>query len=182
MADASTRRQLVLLRHAKSSWSDPGLADSERPLASRGERAAGLIAAQLVKRKLQPDRVLCSTARRTRETWNRIRPVLVTPPEEVFEPELYLAEPRTLLTRIQQTPTRVTTLLVIGHNPGLQQLAASLVERVDVDLGEAIRAKFPTAALLALGFEGADWSALAQNSLELLAYDTPRELEKVNES
>ncbi len=180
MAAASTPRRLVLLRHAKSSWSDPGLADAERPLAPRGERAAGAIAAQLVKRKLLPDRVLCSTARRTRETWNRIRQVLSQPPEEVFEPDLYLAEPATLLARIQQTPARVGTLLVIGHNPGLQQLAASLVTTADPALAETIRAKFPTAALCALGFEGEDWAALRHADLQVLAYDTPRDLEKAD--
>jgi phosphohistidine phosphatase len=180
MADASTRRRLVLLRHAKSSWSDPDLADSERPLAPRGERAARLIAGQLVKRKLQPDRVLCSTAKRTRETWNRIRPVLAHPPEEVLEPELYLAEPPTLLARIRQTPPRVGTLLVIGHNPGLQQFAAMLAERAHPELAERLRAKFPTAAMLAFAFEGADWSGLAECPLEFLAYDIPRDLENAN--
>lgn len=180
MADAAMPRRLVLLRHAKSSWAEPGLDDSERPLAPRGERAAGVIAAQLVKRKLQPDRVLCSTAKRTRETWNRIRPVLVNLPEEVLEPELYLAEPATIFGRIQKTPPRVNTLLVIGHNPGLQRLAVSLVERIDADLAETIRAKFPTAAMLALVFEAADWSGLSGAPLEVLAYDTPRTLGEVD--
>lgn len=180
MAAGSTLRRLVLLRHAKSSWSDPGIADVDRPLAPRGERACATMAAQLVRRKLLPDRVLCSTARRTRETWNRIRPVLTNPPEEVFEPDLYLAEASTLLARSQQTPARVGTLLLIGHNPGLQQFAASLADRFDPTLAETIRSKFPTAALFAVAFQGEDWAALAAADLEGLAFDTPRELEKTD--
>ena len=179
MAAAPPQRRLVLLRHAKSSWSDPGLADSERPLAPRGEKSAGTMGAQLVKRKLTPDRVLCSTAKRSRETWNGIRPLLANPPEEVFEPDLYLAEPATLQGRITQTPARVSTLLVIGHNPGLQLYAAALAARIDPDLAESIRAKFPTAALLAVGFAGEEWASLTTAPLQLLAFDTPRQLETI---
>lgn len=174
---AEIRRRLVLLRHAKSDWSDPALHDRDRPLAARGQKAAPVMAAQLAKLRLMPDRVLCSTARRARETWDLIRPTLAAQPEEVFEPELYLAEPNTLLARIQKTPARITTLLVIGHNPGLQELALQLADRADPETADAVAARFPTAALIAFGFTASRWSALSEAPLEVLARTSPRDVE-----
>jgi phosphohistidine phosphatase len=167
-------RRLVLLRHAKSSWEADAARDVDRPLAPRGEEAAPEVGRFLAERDLWPEWVLCSPAKRTRQTWKRVRDAVEIPPALVYDPALYLASARTLLARIKETPARITTLLVVGHNPGLQELAADLARRADPQVGDAIAAKFPTAAVLALAFDETDWSALGAAPGRLLAWRTPK--------
>ena len=132
---------LYLLRHAKSSWSDSSLADEERPLAPRGRKAASKIRKELSRRGIRPELVLCSSSRRTRETLELIAPALGGAQVET-EDELYAAPPDVLLARLQSVPSRIQSVLLIGHNPGLQQLAVSLAE-VSPD-EKLLTGKFPT--------------------------------------
>jgi phosphohistidine phosphatase len=167
-------RRLYVLRHAKSSWDDPALSDHDRPLAPRGRKAAKAIARHLRAEGIEPELVLCSTARRARETWERIEPSLAGTPVR-YEPELYGASATTLLERVRGVPDDVASVLLVGHNPAIEQLARSLArpspERRELD------AKFPTAALATLRLAGRSWRDLDAGGAELVELVRPRELE-----
>ena len=139
--------RLFVLRHAKSSWKDPGQADHDRPLAGRGRRAAKALARHLREERIEPELVLCSTARRARETLERIEPALGVA-DVRFEPALYGASAGALLERLHDVPDHVGSVMLIGHNPGLQELALELAHS-GPKLHE-LAAKFPTAALATL--------------------------------
>jgi phosphohistidine phosphatase len=142
-------RTLYLLRHAKSDWSDPSLRDRERPLARRGRRAAATIAHHMQNAGIHPAVVLCSPARRARETVEALLPVLLDSSIE-FDDELYGAGVDELVSRVARVPAEVPSVMVIAHNPGLHEL----VER----LGGTPVEKFPTAALATFTVD--DWSDL----------------------
>jgi phosphohistidine phosphatase len=163
-------KRLYLLRHAKSSWSDPSLADEERPLAPRGRKAAKKIAKELRRRKVRPTLVLCSSSRRTRETLELIGSSLGEPTIEV-EGELYEAGSDGLLRRLRAVSDTVRSVLVIGHNPALLDLARTLAP----DSGQLL-GKFPTGALAAFELDLPSWRELGQREARLVAYIIPREL------
>jgi len=164
---------LYLLRHAKSSWDDPELADHERPLAPRGIRAAKRIADHLSRERIEPELVLCSSAVRTRQTFELIRPAFGSTTTVTFEDSLYAASTEDLLERVRRLPAEVVSAMLIGHNPGLQQLALELASSGNDR--ERLEAKFPTAALATLEVD-ATWSRLARGDAVLTAYVVPREL------
>jgi phosphohistidine phosphatase len=166
-------KRLFLLRHAKSSWDDPGLDDHDRPLAPRGRRASTLIAEHLRRARIGPVLVLCSSARRTRETLERVMPAL-DPVEVLIERELYRASSEDLLQRLREVPDEVESVMMVGHQPAIQELALHLAgEGSEL---ERVRAKFPTAALATLTFAG-KWSELGHRSAELIAYVKPKQLQ-----
>jgi phosphohistidine phosphatase len=152
-------RRLYLLRHAKSSWDDPGLADHDRPLAPRGRRAAKAMAKHLRDERIEPALVLCSSAVRARETLERVDPA----GEVRIEPELYAANADELLDRLRRVSSDVESVMLIGHNPAMQELAR-------------IEHKFPTGALATLTFDG-DWSDLRPGAAELAAFVRPKQLD-----
>jgi phosphohistidine phosphatase len=159
---------LLLLRHAKSSWDDPALADHDRPLAARGRKAAQRIGARLRTDKTPVNLVLCSSARRARETVE-----LVAPPGELeIDDRLYGASPGELLQRLRQVPDDVGAVMLVGHNPAMRDLA---IELLSGD-GDQLVGKFPTGALATLTFTGS-WRALAAQRAELIAFLKPRELD-----
>ncbi|HUZ29139.1 MAG TPA: histidine phosphatase family protein [Solirubrobacteraceae bacterium] len=166
-------RVLYLLRHAKSSWDDPGIEDHERPLAPRGRRAARVLADHVHSAGIMPELVLCSSARRTRETLEGVDP----PGQWQIESELYAASPGTVLARLQSLPDDVRSAMVVGHNPTMQvlvlRLAAAAASEADL---EEVQRKFPTGALATLTFEGG-WSELAPGRARLASYVRPRQLE-----
>ena len=166
-------KQLFLLRHAKSSWGDPELADHDRPLAPRGRRAAKLIAKHLRRQGIVPELVLCSPAARTRETLDLIAPALGEGVPVQIEDQLYAASEQMLLERVRAVEDGIESLLLIGHNPGLEQLALLLAgsgEKV-----AALARKDPTGALVTLEFSG-PWPELGEGSAELTAFVTPKQL------
>jgi phosphohistidine phosphatase len=164
---------LLLLRHAKSSWDDPALPDSERPLAPRGEKAARTIARYLLEKRIHPELVLCSPSRRTRQTFEAIEPSLGRDVPVEYEPGLYGASAGELLARLRSVAGSTGSVLVIGHNPGLQDLALLLAGRgARID---RLREKFPTAALATLSV-GDGWAELGPGEAELVDYVVPREL------
>ena len=165
-------KRLFLLRHAKSSWDDPGLDDHDRPLAPRGLRASALIADHVRQSGIRPDLVLSSSARRTRETLDRVRPSL-GPAEVLIERDLYGASSEHLLQRLRTVPDEIESVMLVGHQPAIQDLALRLAAE-GPEL-EALRGKFPTAALATLTFEG-DWSELGQQGSQLAAYVKPKQL------
>src|SRR5262245_48582071 len=111
-------RRLLMLRHAKSSWSEPGASDHDRPLNRRGQETAPRIGAYLARHALVPQRVLCSTARRARETWDLVAAALGDAPPTTYVDQLYDAAPRAILGAIRDADADAQSLLVVGHNPG----------------------------------------------------------------
>jgi phosphohistidine phosphatase len=166
-------KHLLLLRHAKSSWGESGLADHDRPLAPRGRRAAKLIAEHLRRERVVPALVLCSSARRTRETLERIAPALGEHVRVQIERELYAAPEHGLLERVRAVEDGVESVMLIGHNPGVEQLALRLAAS-GASLA-AVRRKYPTGALATLEFAGR-WRELGPGSAELTDFVTPKQL------
>ena len=167
-------KTLYLLRHAKSSWEDPTLADHDRPLAPRGRRASKTIANYLRRQPSTPRLVLCSSSERTRETLKRISAGLRGVVEVRIEERLYRASAGGLLERLQGVDGRLDSVMLIGHYPAVQELALSLAGG-GVD-NRRLAEKFPTAGLATLAFRGS-WDELAPGAAELVAFVTPKELE-----
>ncbi len=170
-----TEHRLYLLRHAKSSWDDPRLADHDRPLAPRGERAVRGLRTHLAGLADGPDLVLCSSARRTTMTLAGIAAALPAGVDTRIEDGLYTASATQLLARLHDVSDEVGGLMVIGHNPGLEELAHVLVGTGDDADREKMAAKFPTGALATLVVIGS-WAGLAPAAAELEAFVVPRDL------
>ena len=170
-------RTLTLLRHAKSSWADPDLADIDRPLAKRGIKAAPLIGTLMQREALNPDFVLCSPSVRARATLDLVLGELRDRPAEIeFAEELYPGSPIAMLERLRRISKEHRHALVIGHNPGLQALALDLVGRGDRELIAQLAKKYPTAALAVLRFPGERWSGLKRGAARLDRFVAPRAL------
>jgi phosphohistidine phosphatase len=167
-------RQLLLLRHAKSSHDDPDLADHERPLASRGERAAAALGRYMRGHDLGPALVLCSSAVRARQTLDGVTGELGASPEVRIESELYEASPRGLLERLRRIDDEVPSAMLVGHNPAMERLALDLASG-GPDLADLAR-KYPTGALAVLAFEG-PWGDLDADGARLAGFVKPRDLE-----
>jgi phosphohistidine phosphatase len=162
-------KTLHLLRHAKSDWADESLPDKERPLAPRGMKAARQLAARLKEKPIEVDLVLCSTARRTRETLELIRPGLGKAGIK-FDESLYGAGADKLIARLRGVPKKVGSVLVIGHNPGIEEAAFLLLGP------ERAPGHFPTGALASLRFEVEEWRSIEEGAAELLEFITPKDL------
>ena len=166
---------LYLFRHAKSAWDDSSLADVDRPLAPRGERAAPAMAAYMKAQGLQPDLVLCSAARRTRDTWALMASTLGQP-RTTYLDEIYEAEAPALVSAIRRAPAGARRLMLIGHNPGLEDLAHGLIASGDRDGRKALAEKFPTAALAVIEFDMGNWRDLAPDTGRLTLFMIPKRL------
>src|SRR5437764_6878294 len=143
-------KRLYVLRHAKSSWDDPAASDHDRPLAPRGRKAAKATARHLREQRVEPELVLCSTARRARQTLERIEPSLGRRAVHV-ERELYGASADELLERLRAVDDAVGSVMLIGHNPGLEDLILALAR--PSPRRREVEAKYPTAALAPLALE-----------------------------
>jgi phosphohistidine phosphatase len=162
-------KQLVLLRHAKSSWSDADLSDHDRPLNGRGRGDATRIGHYLRDTQWSFDLVLCSSARRTCQTLQRLG--LADDTAEVIEDRLYGAEAGDLLARLRTVAASVRSVLLIGHNPGIEQLAALLV-----DGAGATAESFPTGALAELQLPITAWGKLEPGVGRVRTFVVPRDL------
>ena len=158
-----------LLRHAKSDWDDEALQDRERPLAPRGIKASRQLAQHLKTQHFEVDLVLCSTARRTRETLELLRPALGKA-EIKFEEDLYGAGADELELRLRRLPKKVAAVLIVGHNPGIEELASLLLPPA------AGPGHFPTGALSSLRLLVNDWKAIVEGEAESTGFITPKEL------
>lgn len=168
----SGTRRLVVLRHAKSAWPD-GVPDHDRPLKRRGLRDAPAAGRWLREAGVLPDLVLCSSARRTRQTWELAAAALAAAPPVRHEPRLYGAHESDLLSYVREVPSDVRTLLLVGHNPGLQELVLRLAGDAAGDALERARHKLPTSATAVLTWSG-PWSALATGGALLTDFEVPR--------
>ena len=166
-------KHLYLLRHAKSDWDDRALADLDRPLAPRGRKAAAALAAHIERTGISPALVLCSPARRTMDTLRLISGSFRDPVEILVEEELYGAGMGDLLRRLRKVPGSTPSVMLIGHNPSIHELALALARGVD-DLNQ-LKGKFPTAAMATLAVPG-PWKDLGTEPADLLEFALPRDL------
>ncbi len=163
-------RWLIVVRHAKSDWSD-GLPDHERPLAPRGLRDAPRLGRWLVDEGRIPELVVCSTARRTRETWLRVSAELPALPPVEYDDDLYGADVPELLNAARRTPPEVTTLALVGHEPGVSDVTLHLAGHGEDTL--QVQTKFPTGAAAVLATAD-PWDAL--RTARLVAFFLPRDV------
>jgi phosphohistidine phosphatase len=167
-------RTVILLRHAKSSRSDSTLPDIDRPLAPRGERASKKLAKYIRRQGIQPALVLCSPSLRTRQTLEAVEASLGKRCAVEVVPQLYAASEQELLEPLRALPERVSSVMLIGHNPGLHSLALVLASR-GAELPQ-LEEKFPTGALATLVVRSESWTALGPGEAELVDYVVPRQL------
>ncbi len=168
---------LTLFRHAKSSWDYPNLEDIDRPLTPRGEAAAPLMAANLAKHSIAPDLILCSPSQRTRQTIVLALPAFATRPEVDYADALYHAGVETLHAILRHVPAAARSVMIVGHNPGLQSFAMHLIGSGEPKALHAIAGKFPTSGAAVITFDAKDWSKIKRASGHLDMFVTPRMLE-----
>lgn len=172
-------KTILLLRHAKSAWDSAAPSDHDRPLNRRGERSAAVMADHLVTAGPRPDLILCSTAVRTRQTLAPLVKALGLPaPPISLEKELYLASEDALLERLRALSEETQTVLLIGHNDGIGQLAAMLAGHGPEPALSDMREKYPTGALATLHFPRGPWSALKPGACTLRSFVKPRDLDR----
>jgi len=165
----------MLLRHAKSDRPSD-VPDEERPLNERGEAAVRRMGGYMARHRLIPDLVLCSPARRTRDTLAEMTPQWPSGIAVLFEERLYAVPANTILAVIRGQPNEVASLLVIAHNPGLHEAAELLTASGDVAQRERLREKFPTGALAVIDFAVAAWAKVHDHSGRLDRFVTPRSI------
>lgn len=170
-------RRLMLLRHAKAEKARPGQRDRDRVLNARGRTDAPKLGAYMARHALIPERVVVSPSLRTRETWDLVAEVLAADPFVVFDEHIYEAAPDAILKSLVTIGDGAHTLLVVGHNPGLHELAKFLVASGDVDLRERLNEEFPTSGLVVIDFALDDWTRLHAHSGRLDRFVSPRSLE-----
>ena len=167
--------RLTLFRHAKSSWSNPGLADHERPLSKRGRRDAPTMGERLAARGARPSVILSSTARRALTTARRIAEALDYPLDEIRSSRrLYFAGTQEILQFIMEQPAGWPEIVVVGHNPGFTDLANLLLPELRLD-------NLVTAGCVAMDFPTDDWSEIAQVRATLLYWDYPRNPQRMSQ-
>jgi phosphohistidine phosphatase len=161
-------KRLLILRHGKSSWKHPDRTDHDRPLNKRGRRDAPRMGAWIAERRLTPDLIVSSTARRARKTASEVARASGCERPVALRDALYMAGPATLLDALHDAPDDCETVMLVGHNPGVEELASLLAGRSVV---------MPTAALAHIRLDIERWCELDASSRgELVAYQKPREL------
>jgi len=165
--------RLILLRHAKSAWPE-GVSDKERPLAPRGREAASLMGEYMAREGLLPDLVLISTARRTQETWAIVKEALSAPVASRNVDELYAAPVERMLGVLRSAEPNYHCVMMVGHNPGTQDLALWFAGQDESDARQRLGEKYPTAGLAVIDFEAGDWHEIAKGAGRLKRFVTPR--------
>jgi len=163
---------LYLLRHAKSSWKEPGVDDHDRPLNKRGRHAAKIMATYLRRSEIKPYLVICSTATRAKQTLDPIVRA-VNPPKVILKKKIYIGTEQGLWEQLWILPKGAKSVLLIGHNPALHNLALELAQT-----GKPLRfagEKFSTCAMASFRVRGA-WKALEPHGAELISFITPKTL------
>ncbi|HEY5032536.1 MAG TPA: histidine phosphatase family protein [Actinomycetes bacterium] len=166
------KRRLVVLRHAKADW-PAGVADHDRPLGRRGVRDSAAVGRWLVEHGDAPELVWCSTARRTRQTWEHLGGELPEGVDVHFEDDVYDAGVDDLLAVIRRTPKKTARVLLVGHNPGVQDLVLTLADRASGDARALAETKFPTSGLAVLDIDG-EWADVHRGGANLSTFVVPR--------
>jgi len=167
---------LLLLRHAKSSWSNPSLPDRERPLATRGVTDGPLMGKAMAERGIDPDLVLCSSARRTRDTLELVLPELRVEPKVVYADALYHASPEAMLDLLHDVQPGANRVMLVGHNPEIQAFALDLVGSGPKHFRDRLNTKYPTAGLAVINFVSGLWKSVTVNSGSLNLFLSPKDL------
>lgn len=171
---SAKHRDLYLLRHAKSDWNSSADSDFERPLAKRGKKDAPLMAKWMHKHKVKIDYLISSPAERTRQTVHAVVKELNIPNKDIhFDDRVYLASVETLLVILSECPPKAEKVMLVGHNPGLEDLLRHLVEERQLPFTES--GKLLTTATLAHISLPQDWSRLAQHCGKLVSFTRPRD-------
>lgn len=170
-------RRLLLLRHAKAERSEPGTEDRARALTERGRKDAAKIGAYVAGHALVPDRVMVSPSARTQESWKFAAGAFKPAPAAQAVERLYNATPHAILAIVKDAPAAAHTLMVIGHNPSLHELALMLIASGDIEARERLREKLPTSGLVIVDFAFDDWSKLHPQSGRLERFVSPKSLE-----
>ncbi|MCJ7630218.1 MAG: histidine phosphatase family protein [Longimicrobiales bacterium] len=169
-------KTVLLLRHAKSSWDQPHLPDSLRPLDPRGRRAAPRMGDYMSRNGLIPNRVLCSPARRAVETWELISTYLGDSVRFEITQDLYDASPGGLLAILQHLPHEEDTVLLVGHNPTFEELASALAGGGRTESMAELARKYPTGALAVIDFSVVGWPDVREGAGFLRDFIRPRGL------
>lgn len=171
-------KTLTLLRHAKSSWDDPVARDFDRPLNGKGQRAALAVGRYLRSEGMTFDHVVASSAIRIVETVEQVELGYGCDLAPVWDRRVYLASASSLLDIVHELPAEAQTALLIGHNPGLEDLILTLIpDRAGDALRDSVEEKFPTAAIAEMTFDVADWAAVRADSGTLVRFTRPRDLD-----
>jgi len=168
-------RRLLILRHAKTEPGELGKDDRNRALVERGKREAGQIGAYLASHTLTPDGVVLSPARRVQETWAHL--ALKPTPGATTDDHVYEATAQDIFKIVAGTAGGLRSLMVIGHNPSLHEVALMLIASGDIEARERLREKLPPAGLVVIDFAFDDWGKLHPQSGRLERFVTPRSLE-----
>ena len=177
MANEAPNRRLLLLRHSKTERPEPGQRDRERKLTERGRSDAPVVGAYMARHHLIPDFVLVSPAMRTRETWALVAGAFSSAPQVLSEPRIYNATGDTLADIIREAGD-ASTLLLVGHNPGLHDLALQLIGFGEVEALESLNEKLPTSGLVVIGFALDDWALLHDATGRLERFVGPRQIKQ----
>lgn len=167
---------LYLLRHAKSSWEDRTLHDFDRPLSSRGIKACKKMTKHLIKSGIKPDLVLCSSSMRTQQTLEGISKAFKKSTEIRFEYGIYEAGSQALLKRLRRVDKKYASVMMIGHNTGLEHLALALTSGMETKSLARMRAKYPTLALACIESKQKSWATLGPGSSKLKGFVIPADL------
>ncbi len=161
-------KRLTLVRHAKSSWANPGTPDRKRPLAARGERDSRKMGRRLVARKARPSLILSSPAVRAHKTAKAIAAALKYPSEFLqLEDEIYLATPAEIIDLVRRQRDDFSDLMIVGHNPGLTDLVNELLPDLNLE-------NLPTGGIVAIDLDAEAWSEILDNAAQLAYYDYPK--------
>jgi phosphohistidine phosphatase len=169
-------KTLYLLRHAKSSWKDEGLEDFDRRLSKRGCAAAKAMGEYLARHRIAPAQVLCSPAKRTRETLERLQDGIGRAVPVRFEKVIYMAEASALLRRLRRLNDSLPSAMLVGHNPGLEQLALGLAAEQDGELRRQLQLKLPTGSLAIIETDVDHWADLKPGCGRITAFVRAKDL------
>ena len=165
---------LSLLRHAKSSWISPSLPDQDRPLNARGVADAPIMGRAMAKHGIAPTLVLCSSARRTRDTLALVLPELKIEPRVIYEEALYHATASEMLQTLRGVSAEINSVMLVGHNPEIHALALDLIGSGPQSLKMRLLEKLPTTGFVVITFPFQSWDQVTVNSGELKLFLTPK--------
>lgn len=171
-------KRLILLRHAKSAWDNPSIADFDRPLSSRGRKAAPVVGAHLARRGMVPGLALTSSAKRAVETLDLVSAGWQAKPAVRKLKSLYLAMPREMLRKVQAVGREPDCIMLVGHNPGIADLANWLCSQGNAEQRARMARKFPTGAAAVLEFDVEDWADVDAETGRLVDFSTPKQIEQ----
>ena len=165
---------LSLLRHAKSSWISPSLQDQDRPLNARGVADAPIMGRAIAKHGIDPSLVLCSSARRTRDTLALVLPELRIEPRVIYEDALYHASASEMLRILRGVSAETSSVMLVGHNPEIHALALDLIGKGPQTVKMRLLEKLPTTGFVVIAFPVQSWGVVTVNSGELKLFLTPK--------